>query len=462
MTDITQYFSFDLSVVQIKHFYVYFVFAAAVAFYLTFKSNSKYKIELFFVSFYLLTGNLNDVLTIKIPGISFFEIQPIRFIFFLLSFFIIRKTLFSSRKLQLTFNKKMPWFEVALLAYVVWQTLSILINILHVGIPSGIKTILDAVAFLVIISALRLMADKPSYDLIGKVIIVGAIITSIVSFIQLGIDPYFLRVGSDRPAFGSVLRSNGIFNAEYYNSYYLIMAIAWTLTTVKKNGLKIALICLFSLGVITSFMRMSWIILALVLVTYLIFINKIAIEKLLLVGLAGLAIILSISIFYYQDIVNSTIVKERLSDSVDGRKGYYKMVFDHIGEEPVFGFVDFNHEFYYVTLLRITSSRDRATGAVGSLHNGYFSALFLYGVPACAFFTLFVLLSVFYYSRSFKKNLYFVIPFLAGIIYMIGNLTNTFLFISYLSVLYAVHIGIGMGMQRIEEKSIFLDQETNV
>ena len=178
-----------------------------------------------------------------------------------------------------------------------------------------------------------------------------------------------------------------------------------------------------------------------------------AIEKLVLIGLSSLAILLSISIFYYQDIMNSSLVKERLTNSVEGRKGYYTMVLDNIGEKPLFGYGGLKNEVYYVNLLRITGKRERATGEEGDLHSGYFSALFLYGIPAFICFTLFVVLSVFYYSRSFKYNLYFVIPFLVSIIYMIGNLTNTFLFLKYISVLYAIHIGIGLGINKISEQT---------
>ena len=361
----------------------------------------------------------------------------------------------SRGKLQLTLTKTIPYFEVALFAYVILLVVSVLVNFSHIGVAEGLKTILDALTFLVLIIALRLMADKASYDLIGKTIIIGAVASSIVSLLQLSIDPYFLRIGDARLAFGDVLRSNGIFSTEYFNSYYLIIAIAWTLISVKNNQLKIVLICLFSLGVLSSFQRMSWIILILVLFTYLVFIKKVAIEKLLLVGLSSLALVLSLSIFYYQDIMNSSLVKERLSDSIDGRKGYYSMVLDNIGKKPLFGYGDLKNEVYYVNMLRITGDRDRATATTGDLHSGYFSALFLYGIPAFICFTLFVLLAVFYYSRSFNDNLYFVIPFLVSILYLIGNLTNTFLFLKYISVLYAIHIGIGMGINKIREQTAF-------
>ena len=338
---------------------------------------------------------------------------------------------------------------MALFLFVSLLTVSVLVN---VEFSEGLKIIIDAVAFLIILFALRLMADRPSYDVIGKSFIIGGVISSIVSLVQLTIQPFFLRIGDTRPAFGGLLRSNGIFSTEYYNSYFLIIAVAWTLVTVKNNFLKSGLVILFSMGVISSFQRMSWIILILVLVTYFIFIRKLAIDKLVLMGISIATLVLSLSIFYYQDIMNSSLVKDRLTDSVDGRKGYYGMVIDNIGKKPWLGYGDLKNEVYYTNLLRITGDRDRATAKTGSLHSGYFSSLYEYGIPAFISFTLFVLLSVIYYAKAFKNNPYYVIPFLVGIIFMIGNLTNTFLFLSYISVLYATHIGIGMGLNKLDSE----------
>ena len=51
------FFDFDMAEVHLWHFYAYFVCAALMALYLVVKSGSKNKFELFFLSFYLLTGN---------------------------------------------------------------------------------------------------------------------------------------------------------------------------------------------------------------------------------------------------------------------------------------------------------------------------------------------------------------------------------------------------------------------
>ena len=445
---------FNWEEVQLHHFYIYYFLALIVAAFLVFRSNAKYKIELFFISFYLLTGNINELLTIEIPGLSFFKIQPIRFIFLLLLFLIVRKLWFSNEKTGWGTREKIPLFEIALYAYVSLLIISVLVNSADIGIKEVQSKTIDALTFLILILGLRLMADKQSYLLIGKSMIIGAVASSVVSLIQLFVNPYFLRIGDDRIAFNGVLRSNGIFEAEYFNSYYLIIALVWTLITIKKKSLKVPLICLFLLGVLSSFQRMSWIILLLVLITYAVYIKKISFGKLVWTGLSSIVILLSLSIFFYQDIMNSSLVKERLTDSIDGRKGYYKLVIDNIGDKPIFGYGDFKNEVYYVNMLRVTNSRSRASAESGDLHSGYFTAMFLYGIPAFVCFILFVMLSAFYFARLYQNNLYFIIPLLVSFIYIVGNLTNTFLFLKYISVLYALHLGIGLGIKQIEERKL--------
>ncbi|MCW5515671.1 O-antigen ligase family protein [Muriicola sp. Z0-33] len=448
MNNFEAYFNWSTDV---EYFLAYFIFAGILTSYLVFKSESKYKLEIFFIFFYLITGNINKLLTIKIPGFSLLEIQPLRIVYLLLFFLVIRKTILSRTPIKIK-GYNIPWFQVALFFYIIWLVIAVLVNSPDMIMAEVLEKIIEAIAFLAIIYGLQLMADKPSYDLIGKAIIIGAVLSSIVSLVQLFVDPYFLRIGDDRGAFGSYIRSNGIFTTEYFNSYYLIIAITWVLTTLQNKYLKIALVCLFSIGVLTSFQRMSWIILAIILIVYFIYIERLAIEKMVLIGLSGLAILLSLSIFYYQDVKSSSLFKERISDSVDGRKGYYALVLDNIGEKPLFGYGDLTNDVYYNNMLRITGNRKRATAESGDLHSGYFSALFLYGVPAFISFMFFVSLSVIYYARLFKENNYFTIPLMVSVIYLIGNLTNTFLFLKYIAVLYAIHIGIGMGINKIRRQ----------
>ncbi|MEM6966788.1 MAG: hypothetical protein AAF573_18635, partial [Bacteroidota bacterium] len=117
--------------------------------------------------------------------------------------------------------------------------------------------------------------------------------------------------------------------------------------------------------------------------------------------------------------------------------------------------VSFNAETvdvtYYYSMLRITLNRKRATGEEGDIHSGYYSTLFFYGLPGFVLFVTFVLLTLAYFARLTTHHLFFVIPFIIALLYTVGNLTNTLLFPKYLSVLFAIHIGIGMAARHMEE-----------
>ena len=434
--------------VHLVHFYIYFVISAVIAFYLTKKSNSRYKFEIFFLSFYLLTGNLNEILTIKIPGLSLFEIQPRRFLFLMFSFFLVRKLWFSREKIFLTTNGKIPWWEITLYTYFIFFIVSQFANTSVIGLTNIFVNISYEMTFLVILLSLRLLSNDESYDVIGKSILIGATFSSIISIIQFLIDPYFLRIGVNRIAFGEIFRANGIFYQEHLNSYFLIIAIIWVIFMFKNKNYKLILIFLFSIGVILSFHRMSWLILIALLTIYFLFIEKVVIDRLILTGLCGLAVILAIFILYHNDIMNTSLVKERLSDSVGGRKGYYAMVLENIHEKPLFGYGGRNNEVYYSYMLKITRRIGRATGVEGGIHNGYLTTMFYSGIPTFLFFTMFIVLSVFYYAKLFTRNIFFAIPFFIAFIFLVGNLTNTLTFPKHVGIFYAIHLGIAMGVKR--------------
>ncbi|MEO1515638.1 MAG: O-antigen ligase family protein [Bacteroidota bacterium] len=430
--------------------YVYFGLAFVASLWLVRSPSVPYRLELFLLSFYLMTGNLNEELTFALPGISFFEIQPDRLLFLYFSFFLVRHFLFSSHQPSRSKPLPLPWFMLMLLLYVVWIILSQISHVVDIGMEEVILSSIHCLTVLVLIYALRHMVNQQSLAVLGQAFIIGAVATAVVSLAQLLYDPMFLRVGDERIAFGTVLRSNGLFNNEYCNAYFMITALAWTLVTIKKQHWRLLLIACFTLGVLSSFQRMSWLILALVLLVYVLKIEKIALERLVLLGLCGLIGLLSIFIIFNREIMNSGLVKERLSEIPDSRLGYYRMVIDNIGKKPLFGYGGKQNELYYYSMLRITHERKRATGEEGDIHSGYFSSLFYYGVPGLVFFTAFVLLSLFYFGKLYSHHLFFAIPFLLGLLYAVGNLTNTLLFSQYLSIIYAIHLGLGWGVRHMD------------
>ena len=440
-------------VVQVDMTYIngYFVIVFILAFYLVYKSKSSFKFELFFLSIYLMTGNINEFLTIRIPGISAFEIQPARFLFLLFSFFLMRYLLFSKNKMHLKTSWTTPWFILFLILYVFTEIFSQFTHAAHLGFGSVMLNSIHTINFLIIFYTLKLISGKETYRVIGNAIIIGALFSTFVSLIQIFVDPLFMRIGDFRTAFGDVLRANGIFTAENYNSFFLITAIAWVLVTVEKRQLKLGLVFLFTFGILLTFHRMSYLIIGLILTIYFLWIDRIAIHKLVMLGLAGICLLLTTFLIFRSEIVNSAVIQERLSEDAGGRVGYYTMVYENIGFYPIFGYGGRDNQVYYENMLKVTKVQDRATGFSGGIHSTYLSTMFYYGIPAFIFFTLFVLSSLTYFAKLTRHHLFFAIPLIITIFYAIGSLTNSYLFNRYIAIIFAIHLGIGVGAKQFEE-----------
>lgn len=425
----------------------YFIGAFFIALYFVYKSQVEHKFELLVISYFLLTGEYNDLLTFSIPGLSFFEIQPERFLLLAFGFFTIR-SMASPGLVKQTKIRRSPWvqplFVVALFLAIGSVIISLFIHVDQLGMSEAIVKSLKPLNMLILVYSFYMLSNEKMIATIGKIIIVTAVVSSVICLIQTGVDSMFMRVGEQRKAFGDVLRATGIFNTERINAYFLIIAMAWTLITLQNIRLKYLLTALFAAGVICTFHRMSWLVMSLVLFIYFVKIQKVGADRLVFAGLIGLTLALSVYTFFFQDIMQSTLVQERLTDHVDGRKGYYTMVVDNIGNQPVFGYGGKNNEVYYQAMLQVTGQINRATGEDGGIHSGYFSTLFYYGVPALIFYILFVVLAILYFYRLTTYNIFFAIPFLIAVIYAVGNMTNTLLY-SGIGVFYAMHLGLGLG-----------------
>jgi len=435
------------------YFYAYIGFTFILALRLVLKSNSPYKLELTFLAFFLMSGSISGILTFKIPGISFFEIQPDRFLFLLFSFFIFRNLVFPKKNIRLPQGWTMPWFKILFYLYAILVIASQVFHVRDLGLPEVITSTVYALNVLIIMYCVRTMMNEETMRIIGTSIIIGAILASCVGIIQFLIDPMFLRVGDQRIAFGTTLRSNGIFINEYLNAYFVITALSWVMVTYKNGLIKNCLFALFSLGILFAFQRMSWLILSIVFFIYFIFIQKISLGKLATAGLAGLSVIILLFLFFRADIMNSRLVKQRLSEPVNSRAGYYEAAISNVGKKPFFGFGGKNNETYYYSMLMITHDRDRATGITGDFHSGYFSTMFFYGLPAFLAFIGFVLSAMIFFGRLIRDHLLFSIPFLVALLYGIGNLTNTFLLPEYLCLLFAIHMGIGQKLRELFKQS---------
>lgn len=415
------------------------------------KSDTAYKFELLVVAYFLFGGNYSDLLTFKIPGLSFFAIQPIRFVFLTCVFLWVRKFLSSGLRRVPGEPVRQPLFVIILILFALSGIISQATHFSKIGFSEVIVQAIYFSNFVLILFTMRYVVDTPFIEVIGRTIIITAVLASIICLIQIGVDHSFMRVGDFRQAFGTVLRSNGIFSSEYTNSYFLIMAIYWTFYLLRDYQYKWLLAGLFIAAIFTSFHRMSWLILMLTLAFYFLKIELLPMKQLLLLGLTGVAVVLFVFAFAYRDIMNSSIVKDRLNDSIEGREGYWSMVANNIGDKPFFGFGDKDNEVYYANMLRITRDRDRATGLTGDIHNGYLQSMFILGIPSFLLFAGFIITSIAYFAKILHSHLFFSIPFLFCVLYGIANFTNNFSFDKPLAFIFAIQIGIGLGARHLKE-----------
>jgi O-Antigen ligase len=428
--------------------YAWFAIALCITIFLIYKAKPRHPIEIGVLLFFILTGNANSILTLDIGII---DLQPPRVIFLVLSFFLYRQIFRSKENVFPQSFWRMPWFMVFLYAFVIFTAISQCTHTDQIKPMKIVTNTIENINFIVIIYALMIMIDKMTLELIAKAMVVTAIVSCLISFLQIGYHPLFMRLGDHRIAFGSLLRANGLFSAENYNSYFLIITMVWVLITVHKPLLKWGLIGLFVCGVLVTFHRMSYLIMAIIFAIYFLQLDKIRLDRLIVIGLGGATVLLALFVFFQAEIMGSTFVQERMTDHVDGRKGYYTMVFENIADKPIFGFGGKNNDVYYQAMIRITGELNRATGTTGGIHSGYFSTLFYFGIPACFFFSTFILLSIFYFGYLTRYHLFFAIPFVMAIIYCVGSFTNTFLFDRFLAILFAIHIGVGMGARHMKE-----------
>ncbi len=435
--------------------YGFLLVGMGLSYYWVQNSKAENKLELGLLAFWLATGSYYELIIKALPGLGFFESRPAWIWLGVFSFFLLRKLFRTGlrRWNNPDWRGSFPPWEIALYALFIFQTLSNISYLNDLGMTELFKRTGDASVVIILVLAVHELASKESFSVIRNAILFAAISTCIVSFLQLGVDSYFMRYGDTRHAFGDSFRSVGIYTREYSNSYFIIGGLIWALVTVKSPVYRWLLIGLFVFGVITTFHRMSYLICAAVFTIY--FLSQLKRSPLQLaasvMGVAAIALIGYIVLG--EAIVNSRFYKERATDRIDSRAGYWKMVVNNIGDKPLFGFNSTDNELYYRMMLRITEDRERATGSTGDIHNGYFQTLFFFGVPAGLAFTLYVFLAMLYFGRLSFYHPFFFVPLLFGIVYAIANLTNNFSIDKYLAYIAAIYFGLGMGARYQEDPS---------
>jgi O-antigen ligase len=292
---------------------------------------------------------------------------------------------------------------------------------------------------------LKTDADAETIKVLGKSLIIVAVFSSLAAIVQFFINPGFLRVVAGRPAFGGHLRSQGVFNAEFLHSYYLIAALAFTALWVKSARIKWALIGLFLIGIALSFHRMSWIVACVLFLVYLALERRESSLKVIVLGgtLAFLLYFLGTEVFPIMDAVeSSTVVRSRVADdTMTGRMRQYAMVLERFDDIAVWGAGSWGSDAYYSGMISI-GLREWASGQRGGIHNLYLALLFIYGLPAALLFCIALASIHIYIWRAYsRRGTIALFPLLFLVMYWIMNLTNSFPLTSEFGVFVGIVLG---------------------
>jgi hypothetical protein len=410
---------------------LFFVFALISAVILTYKGTKKHRIITFLLTFWLLGASIIHLEAYNLP-LKFLggEMQYKRLVFLILLFyltmFIFLKPRLPERIPRLPFEKYIfaffGWFMVVIGYHFFTGTL---------GTRDFVEVAEGVMLVLVLFLVLKHIVTIEILQVLGRAIILVAVLSSLVAIVQFFGNPWFLRIGSDLTAFGGKLRSNGLFYAEYVHSYACVMALMVTLLGVKEGKIRNGLVALLLVGIVLSFHRMSWIVTIVIFVLYILLFNRTGFKKFIVwVPLAASIILfLSLEIFQVVDRVQeSSFYKARLSqNSLDSREKLSEMALRHLDEIFFLGAGSSKSGVYYYAMMNAVNDRDWAMGLRGGFHNIYVYSLFFYGVPFAVIFILMLIVVIRYFLKSFFAGEAFsFFPFLFLVMFIIMNITNCF------------------------------------
>ena len=417
--------------------YAYLICSFIIVIYLLWKHQPKNRLVAFLISFWIFVSDLANTpdFIIKIPGAPF-ELQPLRTL--LLTFFgflVIQGLLNKYRKRNLPRHEVAsvrPSYEIYLEIYVLILLVTYVVHFSLLGAAEFIIATTATLSFYVVYVTVKKTADKGMTRMVRDAIITVAVVSSVVAVIQLLVDSNFLRVlpTFDRPAFGGLLRSTGVFRDDYVHSYVVIIGLIWAIFTLPNGIKKLIVVGIMLVGILFAFMRMGYVVVFVFLAHYFYFlyrgntqIKALIVVASVIVGVLGIGWVIS------SGVLESSVAQERMLDEgtaeIRGRL-YLQAVKSSVksGKAFLFGYGTQDSPEYYEAIYQVTQSHLWASGEKGGWHNLYVEILFFNGIGAAVVFIIFLFLSARYFYRlGTRENPTLLIPFYCVLSYIIANLS---------------------------------------
>ncbi len=427
---------------------VYVVGAFLAAFLIAAKSPTRHRLIAGLVSFWILGASIinQETFVIPMPDLAG-DLQAGRLIFIVLAVYLVASAILGRNRREVS---ERPRYERYLYAYFICMFVVLGYHLFggtltareFVKVADGLLRVL--VTYLV----LKQVADEEMIKVIFRSLLIVAGVSAIVATVQSFYNPYVLRVGDERVAFGDTIRPNGVFSSEYLHSYFCVLALIITLVTIESRKLKVVLVMLYLTGILLSLHRMSWIVTFAVLAVYALYGKRKQLARMAVtLAVAALSIyVVSTELTpLFEKFQASALFKSRLgSDTMSTRTKLFSMVLHHFDDIALWGAGSRQTDIYYYGMLETgVVDRQWALGRAGSIHDLYLEILFLYGLTTLVIFSA-MLLSMLRSFRSMVRTSapFFLVPLLFTVMFMLMNLTNAFPLQGPLGFLFAIILGV--------------------
>jgi hypothetical protein len=318
--------------------------------------------------------------------------------------------------------------EIFLVFYFLILVIVQFINFQEIQTNIFLNNLAAALNFLFIFFLAKWQINEKDFKIIKQAFLLFSILSAIVGIIQFTVDPFFLRFGANRLAFGDLLRSNGLTSAEYNQGMMMAIALVITYDLYKNNLVKIGFFCLSATGAFFTMHRLTWVVFSMVAVGIILFQLRRHIRLLFwgfaCVSLIGIAIFVNFGYDINKSIANTEFSQRLFADTLSGREDYYVNVPKLVIADPL-GIAAYSNPIYNRWAIQngIISANKLAT----VIHNGFLATLVKFGVFGLIGFVMFYFYVVRFGLNLITTNLKTgILLILICLVYLGYNITNDF------------------------------------
>ncbi len=385
-----------------------------------------------------------------------FDFQPNRILLLILICVFFINTLKSSRFYFKKIGDKVgSGHNIYLVIFILSVVVSMIINRDVLDIKRIIAIPLEPITFLLLYQVSRRFVDEVILNKIIHSIIIMASINALVSIVQVFLDPYFMRTGIPRIAYGNVFRAFGFFPSEYVLGGFQLIALFSTFSVINKAVIKYSVIALLIVSIVLTFHRLDLLIMIAGVLFYVMRFLKLG-KAVPIVAVLLLFFIAVIPGYLVMKSMTgeSALVQERLADdTISGRLKQFSVVISELPKYPL-GLGSYDNPIYQKLMIenKMTKSVVDSYGVqrpVGlGVHNGFLGAGIQYGVIGMLVFTIYLWkLLIYFYKRTSKSNPVTLIPFFSVFIWLLSNVSNGIIsFFSYNVLITALICGSFVGI----------------